>query len=910
MEKIFFLLFKTFLWFGLVLHTFNYAQIDSSFSTKDSITLQSSKIKVQLVALSAQTGQPVSGLVLLIEGPGVPNQKTVLDSLGEATLEVVAPMDSAIQWVFKTEPSRFRLKQDTYILKPNTPYIQWTLEVEPLNTKGGLKSSKDSLVSQEKMVVFADRIPLHQRKLISERTMHRLEMREVTSTQNDPYRVLGTLPGISQVSDLSVRPYTRGGDEHETRSFWNGVPVLHPYHALSAYSIYNMEAIEKMTVYTGGFPAEGSNSLSGAIWMTSRPAPLDSVAFWTNMSLLKGHTYLGIPVVKEKFGVYIAYQAFWYDYVIKRAMDITSMLAGDSAFTAETENYKKYTDLPNFKDLELGFNWAISSKWHLDYSMIYAKDLLRILDAQELVTETDTGSLSSTAKKIDTLALVEIPNVIHGLNVRYAQNARLTYKSTLSWQTQDWQVVFEENDPNEPIFQLERNQLHGRVQALWEPDSRHFYNSGVMVDYLWDEYRVNLPRAAYEMLIRGSYDLMETVGFLNPNGYVLTSDYVWDGVGDVLDNIMIREDGQTNRLALGAWISDRWKMDAYNRLELGARLDFESASNSVFLSPRVSWFHQLRHNHELSFSGGLYHQDDFDFLYRAKNPELKSEKAWHFNAEYSWDISDAYRVEWNQYFKWYYDLVGIRLHRSKHIQYSTMVNFINDVLINDDTLFSNYADTLLNAFGGANEQENLNRAISYLPEEMQNLLYDFAGEREVRFSNLGHGFAIGSELSLRYHPLPKWRGWLSAEISLSKRKDDDLNFWYNFRNHRPWAIKWHNYVDLPSNWEYSLRIDHSAGLAYTGFTNYEDLFEMLSSRDTLFVIERKNNRRYMPTTRLDMRLERNSQLFGHPFKTYFEIWNMFNSPNFILRDSESGALKWFTFSYPFPVIFSGIEFHW
>lgn len=890
--------------------------LDSGTLPNDSAEKKSShhSISIQIIVLHYLTGNPLPNLALKLKGSLAPLSNLISDSLGQ--IEFIFSPDSTIDtlvWEIELDSPEYQLLQNQITFDVRKNYQQWILEVQPsgkqISTPSTIPKSTDSIRIEEKMVVIADRVPIHDRKKVSEITLHRDELREVSSTQNDPFRVLGTLPGVSNISDLSVRPYVRGGDEHETRTFWNGVPILHPYHALSAYSIYNIEAIENLTIYTGGFPAEGNNSLSGALWLTSRPAPLDTTHFWANISLLKGHAYLGAPVVKNKFGVYIAYQAFWYDFLIKRFADYVAFQSEDPDVKKDVENYKKYTDLPNFKDLEFGFQWAINQRAVLDYSLIYAKDLFRILDPNSYDPNLDP---IESLKKVDTLAFVEIPNQIHGLNLRINASSKHTIKGTLSYQGQDWWVTFPDSDV--PLkFDLNRQQIHGRILNLYQYSENHLFNFGAMLDYTWDKYDVNVPRVAYEILLRGNYDLMETVGLLNPNGYVITKSNPWNSLGEIADNLVIDVKGQTDRLASGAWFSDRWIFNQDNRFDLGGRIDFEASNQTIFASPRISWFHRINPTHEFTLATGLYNQDNFEFQYRHYNPKLKSEKAIHTNLEYSWDITENYRLEFNNYFKWYYDLVGIRLVNTEKIQASDLLNYLNRLFPSDNLPLQLFLDTLEANINSNLSEEQLdsivNWALQELPEDQREMVLNLAGKRSIQYSNMSTGYALGSEIALRYQPTKKWRGWLSLELSQSKRKDRDVDFWYNFRNHRPWQLKWHNYIDLPSNWEMSLRIQKSAGLAYTGFTSYENLFSIDSdpNQDTVWVIERKNNKRYTSVTRFDMRFERNSKLFGRPFKSYFEIWNMFNDPNFLLIDNKSGNLKWFTFSYPFPIIFTGFE---
>ena len=44
--------------------------------------------------------------------------------------------------------------------------------------------------------------------------------------------------------------------------------------------------------------------------------------------------------------------------------------------------------------------------------------------------------------------------------------------------------------------------------------------------------------------------------------------------------------------------------------------------------------------------------------------------------------------------------------------------------------------------------------------------------------------------------------------------------------------------------------------------------------------------------------------------SYFEVWNAFNSANFLLTHSETGKLRYMDANYPVPVFYSGLEWRW
>jgi hypothetical protein len=764
----------------------------------------------------------------------------------------------------------------------------------------------------EETVVGKPKQNLHEIKSVSKRTLSRQEMKTISATLNDPMRTISTLPGVSNQSDLSVRPFIRGGDARESKVFWNGIPLIQPFHAMSYYSVFSMEATENLRVYSGSFPVDGSNSLSGAIYLDSRPPSTDSLQAVASVSMERASLYLSKPIIPDRFAIYLATQGYLYDFVVKRFMDVLDIFIDDTSFEEEVEDYKKFVNLPNFRDFEFGWNWTPHRNFSINYTAIYSRDEFKVLDPispfQEdnsygNVSRPSDDSLINVLRKIDTLAFVEIPNTIHGMQFHYRPAAHWQLQLLLARQSSNWHVSFE-NDAMK--FTLNQDSWHENFKAKYSQDNWDL-NLGFSLDSWKNRYNTDLVRPAYEMLVNGNIDLMESMGYYAPEGAVFTQDSLIQSVGDLSQLIIMRYKGENSSIIPALYVGHNWYPSAKDRLESGMRLEYEWASSDFFPAPRIAWYHSLAENRELSLAAGLYSQNTYPFYYRVYNEKLKSEKAAHINGEWSWDFYPGWALELAIWSKYYFDLATPDLKRLDNLARN---------LIDADILNAFLDVEELSRETGLNEYEieelfyeGAQAALELLNEEDQALVLDALGERRLDFHNNGYGLAMGTELSFRYKPADLWSGWFSLELSRSGRTEDDLDFWYPFRHHRPWAVKWHNFFKMPNKFEISLRYQLQAGMYYTGYTDFAEMADM-GQNDTLFLVERKNKEQYDYYNRLDIRIAKNDTLFGHPFVSYFEIWNALNEPNLILRDHETKHWVWFDFNYPFPVIFSGFEWRW
>nr|MDQ3003202.1 TonB-dependent receptor [Fibrobacterota bacterium] len=761
---------------------------------------------------------------------------------------------------------------------------------------------------------------VHRDKEVSRIRLSRQDLQRVAAAQGDPLKVLGTLPGVTNQNDLSVRPFVRGGKAEETQILWDGVPLLQPYHFGTIYSIFNTESIESMTLYSGGFPVEAGNALSAALFLESRPAPLDSLKLFTDLSLLRGSTYAGVPIVKNRLSVSFSWQAFWYDWVVNRAWDIADITQNDSSFSAQKQDFRRYLELPNFRDFQMGLNWRMNDRIKGDYVGLISRDGFHSRNSathyyhngrevsprwfSDNRIPEDPDNIWVQRQDLDTIANVAVDNQVHGIHFHWRPNEAWDVNQNFAYQQQEWHVKFSDEvtwrdsvapsgryagyktyGPSVRLLKLEKQAFDWNLNAKWQASRNHLAKMGLFQSIRSFDFETKLERTIYEVIVNGSIDATDGLGYLHPSGLVIReSDPGAGGNADYLAALpdLVRFDygGRHSGSFLGGYLSDSWSIDDTHRLTVGVRTELDTWSGDAFVSPRIAYFQSLGDKDEITLGTGLYSQSDFPFNMRDVNPELRPEKAFHANAEWSHHFSKHYRMELSVYQKNYYDL-AVPVIRS-----TGRIDFSKRGLIEFDSAQFEMLDPAIKAF-----------------------LIERFGEKRMEYVNQGVGKAAGGEVSFFYDPARFWSGWVSAEAGYSKRRDLPGERVYDFRYHRPWAFNWVNYFHMPSNYELSLRGRFAAGLPYTDYQT-PGLPGATVGGDTLFYLGPRNHERYSPYSRWDIRLSKETKLFGHPFSSYMEIWNAFNTPNFIMRDQKTEQWKFFDANYPIPILFMGANYRW
>ncbi|MEN9354602.1 MAG: hypothetical protein RL318_1927 [Fibrobacterota bacterium] len=834
-----------------------------------------------------------------------------------------SPVDSAAPRIEMTDSVKASAAPDSSL--PDTASATGDTALSVPQRRG------DGVFVGKTTVVKGTRI-LHRQKEASKQVISGEDARKVVATMGDPMRAVNTLPGVAVESDFSVRPVVRGGKPEETRVFLDGVALLQPWHFTASASVFHPEATGQMELHTGTFPVEGAGSLSGALYVQSRPAPVDSLRGVAELSLLKGSLYLGFPVVKGQAGAYVAGQTFWYDFMFKRMLDISTVLGADSK---EVDEVQESVTLPTFRDLQWGVDARLNPALSLHYTGYWGRDVFLVQQKSSYWKTTDGHLVSQweadyrdleadEVKLYDTSAIVDVNNHVHSLRLPWEISSDLTLVPGLAWQRQTWQVAFpdtrseERTDwgyeyvkrPSQDEYRLEHQALDAQLELQSRAWSDHQVSLGIGLRRDEQSFHTKLARPLAEFLVKGSRNLSDMMGLYDPRGYVLTSngslqsssDYAAE---DMLDGLRYDYDGTQERLDAALWAGDIWDVNRDLRLRGGMRLERDGGDGSLFPSPRGSAQWKLGDRDELTVSTGLYSQSNDDFELRIRNPDLASEKAFHGGVEWSHDFDRAWRFELQGFAKSYWDLAAP----------SVVVLPVdwNDVRYRDiwnsqvDSSLLRRIDSLRSGRNTAG-LEALYAAMTPAEKAQMDVLF---GNRAYRYANTGSGFALGTEASVSYDPVAWWRGWISSGLSMSRRRDRDGDPLYPFAQDRPWTFHWVNSFRMPSRYTLDVHYGAWAGLPWTWWNDdrncHSDPKSGWTCSDTVLSVGPRNGRRFAGYQRLDIRISKESRFFGFPSRTWFEVWNALNAPNSLLRDSETERVEMVDLNVPIPIVFLGWE---
>lgn len=368
----------------------------------------------------------------------------------------------------------------------------------------------------------------------------------------DPVRSVHRLPGTA-ASGFSSRSHFRGGARDETAIYLNGLRLTDPFHIRDYHSMFSTidaRAIAGVETFTGGFPADYGDSLSGVLLLESRqpdrPRHTEiGLSVYNTSALLSGHNESNT----------------WDGLATVRRSNLDLFLNDDLG-------------KPDYFDAFGTLGWNLTPRTRLSFNALYAEDRV------EVVTESDPAELEMSASRTRNRHL--------WMQIATDWSPRLSSQTVISSSRLDNRRIAEVNDPEKVASAVHDER---EVDAIGiRQDWNGWHANGDSLRWGWEfEHR----DADYEYRSQAEYFALFAA---------------WPEIVNPRESV-IRAAPEGN--AFGAYLTWRWQLLPSTALEPGLRWDHQSYTGSAAgsqLSPRLSLRHELRPGLDLRLSWGRYFQ--------------------------------------------------------------------------------------------------------------------------------------------------------------------------------------------------------------------------------------------------------------------------------------------------------------
>jgi len=381
-------------------------------------------------------------------------------------------------------------------------------------------------------------------------TLDRRTIRNMPDVGEDPIRVVQRLPGAA-ASGTSAKTHLRGGGAGEVGIILDGVRLFDPFHVRdyqSVFSTVDSRAIEGVEVYTGGFPVQFGNRMSGMVLMESMEA------------LERRHTEIGLSIFNTS--LLTAGKESGRRWVL-------SARRGNLDLIIDPEYGS-----PSYYDVFAEYSWDISPSTTLSFDALYADDRVEVIlesDPEELEQVVSNTRNAQFWARLDSRWSDEFSSRTILSGVAF-DNSRI---GSLNDEAKIVATVLDDRQVTQLGFQQDFS---------YTQSDRHHVGWGLQVKYAEADY--DYENSAEYFGLQALYP-------------------------DQPDTSSLALSASPEGSAYAMYFLHRWKLNSASVLEWGLRWDdqtYTDLASDAQLSPRISYLHALGPSTDIRVSWGRYHQ--------------------------------------------------------------------------------------------------------------------------------------------------------------------------------------------------------------------------------------------------------------------------------------------------------------
>ena len=224
---------------------------------------------------------------------------------------------------------------------------------------------------------------------VTRRSLQRQQLTSIPGTFGDPIRVIQTLPGMNRAPFGLGVLLVRGSNPDDTGIFVDGHEVPGLFHFLGGPSIFNVEMLESLDLYPGGFPSRFGRKHGGAVALELRPTKSDGVHGSAKVDFLDAGGYVRAPITKD-VSFAIAGRRSYIDAFL--GFVLPDPPAGGQRIVT-----------PVYHDISGRIDWNLKDEGRLSLFAIQSSDTLRVVDQDpESAVSTDLSTAVKFFRVIGT----------------------------------------------------------------------------------------------------------------------------------------------------------------------------------------------------------------------------------------------------------------------------------------------------------------------------------------------------------------------------------------------------------------------------------------------------------------------------------------------------------------------------
>ena len=144
----------------------------------------------------------------------------------------------------------------------------------------------------------------------------------------DVLKVIQLLPGVQSGSEGTSGIYVRGGGPDQNLMLIDDAPVYNASHLFGFFSVFNSDAVKKVTLTKGGFPARFGGRLSSVLEINTKDGNMKRISGQGTIGAIASRFTLEGPLQTDKTSFIISGRRTYLDLLMRPFMDSNDGVGG------------------------------------------------------------------------------------------------------------------------------------------------------------------------------------------------------------------------------------------------------------------------------------------------------------------------------------------------------------------------------------------------------------------------------------------------------------------------------------------------------------------------------------------------------------------------------------------------------
>lgn len=186
----------------------------------------------------------------------------------------------------------------------------------------------------------------------------------------DILKVLQLKPGVKSGGEGTAGFFVRGGSNDQNLILVEHAPVYNPSHLFGFFSVFNSDAVNQVTLYKSGFPAQYGGRLSSVLDIEMRRGQADSLEVQGGIGLLASRLTLNVPIIKKKLSLLVSGRRTYADLIT-------------NSINTLNKNNRDFSPIPSyyFYDFNCAIDYQLNDRNKLLLNGYFGNDIFRFQDS-------------------------------------------------------------------------------------------------------------------------------------------------------------------------------------------------------------------------------------------------------------------------------------------------------------------------------------------------------------------------------------------------------------------------------------------------------------------------------------------------------------------------------------------------